>query len=100
MILLEYTTAAIKSLYVNKIRSFLSMLGIIIGVSNVILTIGILEGGRLLILNELGSLSSSLIYLYSSPYSEEFEYISQEEIAQIKMMPQVKEVLPEGFIIF
>ncbi|MDP2167598.1 MAG: ABC transporter permease [Thermodesulfovibrionales bacterium] len=49
------------SLYSNKVRSFLTMLGVVIGVSAVILLVSIGEGARRYIRKELGELGSNIL---------------------------------------
>ena len=50
-----------KALLVNKTRSFLTMLGIIIGVSAVILIVSLGAGAQSLILNQVDSFGGNLI---------------------------------------
>ena len=54
---------AIKSLLATKARSFLTMLGIIIGVGSVILIMSIGAGAQSLILNQLESLGTNLLII-------------------------------------
>lgn len=53
----------IRDLYKNKGRSFLTSLGIIIGVFSVVLLLSLGEGLRLYISNQFESLGSNLIYI-------------------------------------
>ncbi|KGK81756.1 ABC transporter permease [Clostridium sp. HMP27] len=52
---------AIKSIAGNKVRSFLTMLGVIIGVSSVIIAVGFAQGSTSNITNSLSSLGTNLI---------------------------------------
>lgn len=52
---------AVDSLTVNKLRSFLSMLGIIIGVGAVIAIVSVGSGARMQVTNEISQLGSNLI---------------------------------------
>nr|WP_207755353.1 ABC transporter permease [Clostridium pascui] len=52
---------AIKSIAANKVRSFLTMLGVIIGVSSVIIAVGFAQGSTSNITNSLSSLGTNLI---------------------------------------
>lgn len=52
---------AIKSIVGNKVRSFLTMLGVIIGVASVIIAVGVAKGSTSNITNSLSSLGTNLI---------------------------------------
>ncbi|MBC8062329.1 MAG: ABC transporter permease [Clostridiaceae bacterium] len=52
---------AIKSIVSNKVRSFLTMLGVIIGVGSVIIAVGVAQGSTNSITSSLSSLGTNLI---------------------------------------
>ncbi len=52
---------AIRSIFSNKVRSFLTMLGVIIGVSSVIIAVGFAQGSTSSITSSLSSLGTNLI---------------------------------------
>ena len=52
---------AIKSIISNKVRSFLTMLGVIIGVGSVIIAVGVAQGSTASITNSLSGLGTNLI---------------------------------------
>ncbi|MBZ9688898.1 ABC transporter permease [Clostridium estertheticum] len=52
---------AIKSIVSNKVRSFLTMLGVIIGVASVIIAVGVAQGSTSSITSSLSGLGSNLI---------------------------------------
>jgi putative ABC transport system permease protein len=52
---------AMKSIFSNKIRSFLTMLGVIIGVGSVIIAVGFAQGSTSSITSSLSSLGTNLI---------------------------------------
>ncbi len=54
---------AFDSLLINKLRSFLAMLGIIIGVGSVIAMISIGQGARKYILDEVNAMGSNLLMI-------------------------------------
>ena len=54
---------ALKSLRVNKSRSGLTILGIVIGISAIILMMSIGEGAQELILNEISGLGAETIVI-------------------------------------
>lgn len=57
----NYTSEAFRSVVSNKIRSFLSVLGILIGVAAVIAMLGLGEGARKTMEKQLSSLGSNLL---------------------------------------
>ncbi len=60
---LEYLRLALFSLRTNKVRSLLTMLGIIIGVASVILLVSIGSGLQSLVTEQFESLGSNSVYL-------------------------------------
>ncbi len=58
---------AISNLLANKLRSFLTMLGVIIGVSSVIIMVAIVDGASARVTDEFKRLGSSLIIIYYEP---------------------------------
>ena len=71
MDVIETINVAKDSLFVNKIRSVLTMIGIIIGVSAVILLVSIGEGARREIYKELGELGSNILIVVPGKTSKE-----------------------------
>lgn len=63
MKLLPRLKAATHSIRVNRLRSFLTMLGIIIGVGSVIAMISIGEGPRISIQEQINALGSNMIMI-------------------------------------
>ncbi|WP_179107205.1 ABC transporter permease [Sediminibacillus massiliensis] len=80
MNLTENLLMAITSLKTNKLRSFLSMIGIIIGVSSVIVVMSIGRGGEKLITDNLIGSASTIDIIYQ-PSEDEMgeEYFSQTQ---------------------
>ncbi|MDI6800865.1 MAG: ABC transporter permease [Thermodesulfovibrionales bacterium] len=68
---IETIRVAKDSLFVNKLRSVLTMLGIIIGVGAVILLVSIGEGARKEIYKELGELGSNILVVVPGKTSKE-----------------------------
>jgi macrolide transport system ATP-binding/permease protein len=60
---LEYSRQALKTLLANKVRTSLSMLGILIGVAAVVTVLAIGEGARKSIEQQLSSMGSNLLVL-------------------------------------
>ncbi len=64
MKLWEMTKMALESIWANRLRSALTMLGIIIGVMSVILVVTIGQGGQARILSEMEGLGTNLFAVY------------------------------------
>ncbi len=95
---LEYIKIALMNIKGNKGRSFLTMLGIIIGISSVIMIISIGDGIKGGVNSELNAMAGGQIYIYS--YGDNDEGISieftQEDIdAIMEKVPNVKAVTPQ-----
>ena len=58
---------ALANLMANKLRSFLTMLGVIIGVSSVIIMVAVVDGASARVTDEFKRMGSSLIIIYYEP---------------------------------
>ena len=92
---LEYIKIAYKSITSNKGRTFLTMLGIIIGISSVIMITGLGSGVKNALDGALGDLFKGQTYIYS--YGQ--EYISVNDIEYIKnTVPDLAVCSPEEYM--
>ncbi len=94
---LEYVKMALMNIRNNKARSFLTMLGIIIGISSVIMIISIGQGISSEISGELDDMAGGQLYIYSMA-TEEHPAISftLEDFEAIQdKVPHVKGVTPQ-----
>ncbi|GKU24679.1 ABC transporter permease [Clostridium folliculivorans] len=83
--LLENFKMAIDSIISNKMRSFLTMLGIIIGISSVIAIISLGAGGQESITGEFEKLGSSTVNVSTdTTKASESDMITFEDIKQIR----------------
>ena len=78
MLLLENIKLALSAIWVNKMRSFLTMLGMIIGISSVIAIVSLGDTMRSAIAGEYANVGTNLAYVYMiSPdgyYTDEFAF--------------------------
>ncbi|MBP3460486.1 MAG: ABC transporter permease [Lachnospiraceae bacterium] len=83
--LLEYIKMALKNIRSNKGRSFLTMLGIIIGISSVIMIISIGNGVSGSISDQLNSIAGGQVAVYSNS-NEEYDAVTfdDEDITAIE----------------
>lgn len=91
--LFEYIKMALSNIKMNKGRSFLTMLGIIIGVSSVILIMSIGNGAKSEMENELTSVAGGQIYIYAnSNLDSEIPTVTAEDRDALRKLPGVKGV--------
>ena len=85
---LEYVKIAYKSIVTNKGRTFLTMLGIIIGIASVIMITGLGSGVKNAISGSMGDLFSGQTYIHANGGEtvtvEDIEYI-KENVPDLKM---------------
>lgn len=85
MNLLESFKIAIDSIRANKLRSFLTMLGIIIGISSVITIVSLGQGGQRAITSEFEKLgAASITITVNTAKAQSTDYITLEDVRQIK----------------
>lgn len=92
----EYVKMAVKNIFANKGRSILTMLGIIIGISSVIMIMSIGNGAKSSISSELDSIAGGQIYIYSNQSSKNgIEAITEKDIEALRAkLDHVKGVTP------
>ncbi|MCM0650857.1 ABC transporter permease [Clostridium swellfunianum] len=83
---------AMSSVWNNKMRSFLTMLGIIIGISSVIILVGMGEGTKKKVTEQIEKLGTNLITV--SITGNRTSPISEQEIEELKTKPGIKEIAP------
>jgi putative ABC transport system permease protein len=102
MSLLENVRMALSSLLAHKLRSILTMIGIIIGVASVILVVSIGQGGEQMLKSRISGPSNTIEILYQ-PSEEEMnsqqnrimqDPFTEEDIERLKKIPEVKNVVP------
>ena len=83
MNLLESVKIALEAIFANKMRSLLTMLGIIIGISSVIIIVSLGQGSQQMILKEFESFGVNRAYLGLSwrENPRQRDYISKEDIS-------------------
>jgi len=83
---------ALASVWSNKMRSFLTMLGIIIGISSVIVLVGMGEGTKKQISDQIEKLGTNLITV--SITGNRTAAVTDEELKELKTKPGIKEIAP------
>ena len=83
--MMEYIKMAFKNITANKGRSFLTMLGIIIGIASVIMVMAVGDGAANAMNSEVAALGSGQISVYCSGGAEEAEeWITPEDLKAIQ----------------
>lgn len=94
----EYLKLALKSIKNNKARSFLTMIGIIIGIASVIMIMSVGNGVKNTLVSEMNSLFSGQIIIYASSdggYTMENMFDEDDMDAIRKQIPHVKGVVAQ-----
>lgn len=79
----EYLKMALSNLRSNKMRSFLTMLGVIIGISSVILIMALGNGARNVITEQMAGIAAGQIALYTYDDTGSY-YITKDDIEAIE----------------
>ncbi len=79
----EYLKMAVSNIRANKVRSFLTMLGIIIGISSVILIMSLGNGAKNVITEQMAGIAAGQIALYTYDETGSY-YITNDDIAAIE----------------
>ena len=94
----ESFVSALQCIKANKMRSFLTMLGIIIGISSVITIVSIGQGGKEAIMGEFDDLGTNVINISVKSLDNEIEerdYLTLKDAQLIKdKIPEVTAVVP------
>ena len=86
LLIMENIKLALSSIRANKMRSFLTMLGIIIGISSVITIASLGETSKAVIAKEFEAFGKNRVVIHK-PYSEEIrdsDYFTMEDIDKVK----------------
>lgn len=103
MLFIDHIIQALQTLISNKLRSFLSILGLVIWVMSVTVMISVVEGLQSEILDQLSDVSKSTISVVAgksfNPFnpqrSQEFPWFAQADIDYLSSsMPMVYDILP------
>ena len=92
----EYIKIALMNIRSNKGRSILTMLGIIIGITSVIMIISIGDGVKGQVNDELNAMAGGLIGIYvNNEFGEEEVYFNEDDFEAVReRVPGVKGVTP------
>lgn len=91
MNIVESIKIALDSILANKMRSFLTMLGIIIGVSSVIAVVAIGQGGRVVLEKEMDAFGANRFLIF---YKETDSPLSDADIFTVQDIKAIKKLSP------
>lgn len=97
MNIIEQITSSFANVFSNKMRTFLTMLGIIIGISSVIMITSVGVGIKTMMDTEFNKLGSNLIVIYLKTWMnnvKDKDYLTDEDIELIKNHPNIEYVAP------
>ena len=101
MNLLEYLRLAAEGLWMNKLRSFLTIMGIIIGIAAVITVVAVGQGGRAVLMAEMEKIGTNSFVIYidwqegEPPTERDF---TLQDISVIKeLVPEITHLAPISY---
>ena len=86
MNLLESLRVALEGIRANKLRSFLTTLGIIIGIAAVIAVVAIGQGGRAVLMAEMEKVGTNIFAIYPDWRSEEQSTGNKFELSDVQVL--------------
>ncbi len=83
-------------MWINRFRTALTLLGIIIGVASVVVMLAVGEGSKRQVMAQMGAFGSNIIYLSgSSPNPRTpLGIVTLDDVAALASLPQVKRIMP------
>ena len=94
--LVDAVQAAWRVMWINRFRTALTLLGIVIGVASVVVMLAVGEGSKRQVMAEMGAFGSNIIYLSGmSPRPRApLGIVTLNDVAALSTLPQVKMIMP------
>ncbi|MDU9389332.1 MacB family efflux pump subunit [Pseudomonas japonica] len=94
--LLEALQAAWRVMWINRFRTALTLLGIVIGVASVVVMLAVGEGSKRQVVAQMAAFGSNILYLSGKPASlhEPAGIVTLEDVEAVSGLPQVKKIMP------
>ncbi|MDD1974859.1 MULTISPECIES: MacB family efflux pump subunit [Pseudomonas] len=94
--LLEALQAAWRIMWINRFRTALTLLGIVIGVASVVVMLAVGEGSKRQVMAQMAAFGSNILYLSGSAPTlrEPAGVITLDDVAAVGSLPQVKMIMP------
>ncbi|CAM3599950.1 MacB family efflux pump subunit [Pseudomonas wadenswilerensis] len=94
--LVEALQAAWRIMWINRFRTALTLLGIVIGVASVVVMLAVGEGSKRQVMAQMAAFGSNILYLSGSAPTlrEPAGVITLNDVAAVSSLPQVKMIMP------
>ncbi|CAM3022130.1 MULTISPECIES: MacB family efflux pump subunit [Pseudomonas] len=94
--LLDAVQAAWRVMWINRFRTALTLLGIIIGVASVVVMLAVGEGSKRQVMAQMGAFGSNILYVSGSAPNPRTPpgIITMSDVAAMAALPQVKRIMP------
>jgi len=94
--LVDAVQAAWRVMWINRFRTALTLLGIVIGVASVVVMLAVGEGSKRQVMAQMGAFGSNIIYLsgYSPNQRTPEGIVTLDDVAALANLPQVKRIMP------
>lgn len=88
--------AAWRVMWIHRVRTSLTLLGIVIGVASVIVMLAIGEGTKQQVIDQMGSLGTTIMYLNSSapPTGGPVGVLTEEDLDEVARLPEINRIMP------
>ncbi len=88
--------AAWRVMWINRFRTALTLLGIIIGVASVVVMLAVGEGSKRQVMAQMGAFGSNILYLSGASPNPRTPpgVITLSDVAALAALPQVKRIMP------
>ncbi|WP_219219687.1 ABC transporter permease [Variovorax boronicumulans] len=92
----EAARTAWRGMRLNRARTGLTLLGIVIGVASVIVMLAIGEGARQRVVQQMGTMGTAILYLGSRPppTGGPAGMLTPEDLEAVAALPEIRRVLP------
>lgn len=92
----EAARTAWRGMKVNRSRTVLTLLGIVIGVASVIVMLAVGEGARQKVMAEMGALGTTIMYIGSRvpPSGGPVGQLTPEDLDAVAALPEIRTVMP------
>ncbi len=94
--LLEALQAAWRVMWINRFRTALTLLGIVIGVASVVVMLAVGEGSKRQVVAQMAAFGSNILYLNAKSGSlhEPPGRVTLDDVEALSGLPQVKKIMP------
>ncbi|MEG0967402.1 MAG: MacB family efflux pump subunit [Pseudomonas sp.] len=94
--MVESLQAAWRIMWVNRFRTALTLLGIVIGVASVVVMLAVGEGSKRQVMAQMAAFGSNILYLSGSAPTlrDPAGIVTLDDVAAVGSLPQVKMIMP------